>query len=150
VSAWRRRRRAGPQTGAGAGQAPVPGTAPPPAAALGGPGRGDTLRGDTPPGPAPALTPQETAALERLHRARAAIPPRGAHAAREVADGLRERFPGLDDTTLGLVTLDLYGYVQAIAAAIPAPAGALQAITDVFGLAAEELTRLAREPEVAP
>jgi len=111
---------------------PVPGTASPPKR----------------PAPAPGFYPHETAELQQLYRSRAAVPPRGAYAAQIIADGLRERFPHHDDATLGLVTLDLHGYVVALACGLPSARDALLAITDAFGLAAEDLTRIARQEEV--
>jgi hypothetical protein len=98
--------------------------------------------------PAPAINDYEAAALDGLYRARVAVPPRGAYAAQIIADGLRERFPHLDDTTLGLVALDLHGYAVALATGLPDPRAALRAIVDSFGLAAEDLTRFGRLEEV--
>jgi len=118
--------------------APGPGAATPPAA------------WQPPPRlpPAPALLPHETAALDALYRARVAAPPRGAYAAQIIADGLRERFPEVGDTTLGLVALDLHGYAVALATGLPDPRAALLAIVDSIGLAAEDLTRFGRLEEV--
>ena len=124
-------RRAAPRT-------PAPGNAPP---------RGAVSPPSRPP-PAPGLLPHEAAALNGLYRARAAAPPRGAYAAQIIADGLRERFPGVDDTTLGLVALDLHGYAAALATGLPDPRAALRAIVDSIGLAAEDLTRFGRLEEV--
>jgi len=102
----------------------------------------------TRPTPAPGFTPEETAILDAIHRQRITTPPRGAYAGRIIADGLRERFPHLDDATLGLVALDLHGYAVAIWAGLPPGAGGLALIVDAFGLAAENLTHLARMEEV--
>ena len=100
------------------------------------------------PTPAPGFTPEETAILDAIRRQRITTPPRGAYAGRIIADGLRERFPHLDDATLGLVALDLHGYAVAIWAGLPPNAGGLALIVDAFGLAAEDLTHLARLEEV--
>jgi hypothetical protein len=96
------------------------------------------------PRPAPGPTPGETASLAALHQARAHATPQACQAAQVIADGLRLRFPGLDDLTLGLVVLDLFGYTRALALGLPDPVFALSAVMDGFGLAAEELTRLTR------
>ena len=132
-----------PARAAGPPPAPVsPGTgaAPPPHA-----GAAEAPRS----APVPGLTPHEAAALDRYARlAGVAILPGHAHAAREIADGLRQRFPATDDTTLGVIAMDLRGYAVALSLGIPGTAHALQAIIDCLGLAAEDLTRLERTREV--
>lgn len=96
------------------------------------------------PRPAPGPTPDETATLAALYRARTHATPAACQAAQIIADGLRLRFPGLDDLTLGLIVLDLFGYTRALGLGLPDPVYALHAVMDGFGLAAEELTRLTR------
>lgn len=97
------------------------------------------------PAPAPALTPHELAALDRYqHLTGVHVLPGHASAAREIADGLRQRFPALDDTTLGVIAMDLRGYAVALAIGLPAAGQALQAVIDCYALAAEDLTRLDR------
>ena len=96
------------------------------------------------PPPGPRIPYRDAAALTQLHRNRACASPAAAQAARIIADGLRIKFPRVNDTTLGLIALDLYGYIQALALGLPDPVFALHASAEAVGLAAEELTRLAR------
>jgi hypothetical protein len=129
-----------------AGDQPVPGADQ--AIALTEPARErpfpDHVTWNKPPPPGPALNPDEAGILTALYKGRAAAPAASVQAAQVIADGLRIRFPGVDDTTLGLVTLDLFGYVRALGLGLPDPLLALQSVLDGFGFAAEELTRLAR------
>ena len=129
-------------SGGGAGQCPVPGQQ-----ALPGPAHGRPPR----PAPAPARTPHEHAALARYAAlTTTAILPGHVHAGREIADGLRQRFPGTDDTTLGIIAMDLRGYATALDVGLPDPAQAMQALIDCLAIAAEDLTRLDRTQGVYP
>lgn len=112
-----------------------------PAAARSGPGPAR----EYPPVPGPVPTLKEREVLDAIARARVAAGPGAAHSAQVIADGLRLRFPALDDTTLGLVALELFGYARTLAMGLPDPLHALNATIDAFGLTAEELTRLTRQ-----
>lgn len=92
------------------------------------------------PGPHPNR--DEADLLDGIRRARMTASPMAVDNSRIIADGLRLRFPNLPDTTLGLALLDVSGYVNA--ALLSGVPWGLQAISDSFALAAEELTRLAR------
>ena len=94
--------------------------------------------------PQATLTRREKTQLGAIQAWRPHANPAAAQAAHAIADGLRLRFPTLDDTTLGLITLDLFGYLRALATGLPDPAIALRGAADGFALAAEELTRLGR------
>jgi hypothetical protein len=95
--------------------------------------------------PAPALLPHELEDLNRLHRRRT---PLGHNAGQVIADGLRQRFPQYDDAVLGAITTDLYGYARALELALSADCADARYVVDCLGLAAEELTHLARVEEV--
>jgi len=140
LRSWHKRRTGG-RPAPGDGHAPVPEAATPP-------------RADAAPGlpahpvraaPAPGFTPEETAILDELARD---APPGARNAGRDVADSLRHLTPGVDDATLGRIVFELHGYTLAAAIGIPDPNTAICIITDVFGLAAEDLTHLARMEEV--
>jgi hypothetical protein len=107
---------------------------------------------EKPPAPAPGTSPAQgpgihphyAAQLDAITKRRDFIPPGTADAARIVADGLRTEFPALDDLTLGLVTVHLYGYARSLTIGLPEPIDAAQTVVDLFGLTAEDLTRIAR------
>jgi hypothetical protein len=95
--------------------------------------------------PAPALLPHELDDLNRLRCDRSIL---GRDAGQAIADGIRQRFPGHDDLTLGVIAADLYGYARAVELSLPGRCPDARFIVECFGLAAEDLTRLARTEEV--
>jgi hypothetical protein len=106
--------------------------------------------GATPQRPRPGPVPNyaERQALDGLTRARTIAKPQAVENGRLIADGLRVRFPHLTDTTLGLMLFDVMGYLNAAMLGCPDPRWALGSISDAYALAAEELTRLARQEGV--
>lgn len=124
----------------GPGPCPVPGRSVPPSDTQAGPGRLHA--------PAPALAPGEADFLDTVQLLRAVAQPGHTMAGREIADGLRVRFGTVDDWTLGLITLDLLGYIEALWFGLPDKEHAVRCVMDAFSLCAEELTRLARNDGV--
>lgn len=101
-------------------------------------------RAANPPPPGPAPNRAETDILNGIQRARITAPPQAISNSRLIADGLRLRLPHLDDASLGLAVFDLAGYINAAVLGYADPGMALGVLSDGFTLAAEELTRLAR------
>lgn len=98
--------------------------------------------------PAPGLAPDEADFLDGMQDIRVHAQPGQTYAGQQVADSLRTRCPDLDDHTLGVITMELLGFVKALGCGLPDAEHALQVVMDSFALAAEELTRLARNDEV--
>lgn len=99
------------------------------------------------PGPAP-LTGAERDILAVVAAARPTMTEEAVRNGQRVADGLRLLCPEVPDAALGRIALDTLRWLTtALTAADHDHRLAVKITADAYGLAAEDLTRLARQPE---
>jgi hypothetical protein len=97
---------------------------------------------DPSPAQGPGIHPHYAAQLDAISKRM--VMPGIIDAARIVADELREQFPAVDDLTLGLVSVHLYGFARTLTVGLSDDVDVAQVVVDLLGLTADDLTRLAR------
>lgn len=117
------------------------------AATMAPPGQPAPSSGPAQPGPTP-LTVSELDVLSAIDAALPGMPAGASSNGRQVADGLRLLCPEVPDVTLGRIALDTLRWLTTTLVSTSYDHHlTVKVAADAYGLAAADLTRIARHPE---